>query len=309
MRAEVLRRHAARDRKHFAAGDRGLQRTRDVSRVELLPVEVALHQRLVRLDDRVEELLPVLVGLVGQLRRDRDGLSLLLSLGAQVRAHVQHVDDPRELVLRPDRQVHGDALLRELLPDRREGAEEVGALPVEHVHEQHARKPEVGGTRPLAAGADLGAHHAGEDEERTFDDPQRRDRVSLEAGIAGRVDQVDLALLPLEVRERRGERHLPFLLVVVPVGDGRPRLDRPEPVHHPRLEEQGLHERRLANAAVSDDCDVTDLPGLVGHAARPPRSKRVLAADPIAASVAEGCPYGRAGEARLQAEDRLRVQL
>ena len=139
---------------------------------------------------------------------------------------MQHVDDAGELVLRADREVHGDALLGELLVDRRQRAEEVCALAVEHVHEQQARKSEVGGARPLAAGAHLGAHDAREDEECALDDPESGDRVTLEAGIAGRVDQVDLALLPLEVRERGGERHLALLLVVVPVGDGRAGFDR-----------------------------------------------------------------------------------
>ena len=39
-----------------------------------------------------------------------------------------------------------------------ERAEEVGALAVEHVHEQHPRDVELGGPRPQAARRDLDAH-------------------------------------------------------------------------------------------------------------------------------------------------------
>ena len=49
----------------------------------------------------------------------------------------------------------------------------------------------------------------------------RGDRVSDEARVARRVDQVDLAVLPLGVADARGERHVSSLLVLVPVGDRR----------------------------------------------------------------------------------------
>ena len=109
---------------------------RDLLDPELLPVQVALHQRVVGLDDLVEELLAVLLGEGGHLVRDRARLAFALPTRAGVGAHVQHVHDPRQLVLAADRQVHGDAALRQLLLELAEGAEEVGALAVEHVHEQ-----------------------------------------------------------------------------------------------------------------------------------------------------------------------------
>ena len=62
----------------LAARDRRLQRRRDLVRVELLAAEVALHQRLVGLDDGVEQLLAVLGGGVGQLVRDRHRVALAL---------------------------------------------------------------------------------------------------------------------------------------------------------------------------------------------------------------------------------------
>ena len=63
----------------------------------------------------------------------------------------------------------------------------------------------------------LDSHDGADDDERALDDPERGDHVALEAGVAGRVDQVDLAALPIDVAEGRGERHLAVVLVVVPV--------------------------------------------------------------------------------------------
>ncbi len=273
VRAEVLRRDPAGDGEDLAPSDRVLERVRHLLDSELAALEVLLHQRLVGLDDLVEQLLAVLLHELGHLVRDRAGLALLAAAGARVGAHVQDVDDPRQLVLGPDRQVHGDAALRELLLQLAERAEEVGALAVEHVDEEHTGDPELLGPPPDPRRADLDAHHAAQDDERALDDAERAASLALEARVARDVDQVELPLLPVGVRERERDRHHAPLLVVVPVGDGRPLFDRAEPVRLPRLEQQRLDERRLAGAAVADDGDVADLPGLDGRhrGVTPPR--------------------------------------
>ena len=230
VRAEVLRRDAACDGEDVAARDRRLERRGDLVRVELLPVEVALHERLVGLDDGVEELLAVLGGEAGQLVRDRAGLALLVALGARVRTHVEHVDDPGELVLGADRDVHRNALRGELVAKSLERAEEVGALAVEHVHEDDARKAELVGKPPGARGADLDAHHGRDRHERAFDHPRGAAELALERRVAGDVDEVDLPVLPLGVLERHRDRELALVLVLVGVGDGRAGRDGAEPI-------------------------------------------------------------------------------
>ena len=140
VRAQVLRGDAARDWEDVSARHGGFQRGRDLVCVELLTLEVALHERLVRLDDRIEELLAILGCEVGQLLGDRSRLALLAALGARVGTHVEHVDDARQLVLGADRDMHGDALRRDAVAQGIESPEEVGALPVEHVHEHDPRE-------------------------------------------------------------------------------------------------------------------------------------------------------------------------
>ena len=77
-----------------------------------------------------------------------------------------------------------------------ERPEEVGALAVEHVHVDDARETELVGALPDAAGADLDAHDAADDDERPLDDPQRAADLALEPRVAGHVEQVDLPPLP-----------------------------------------------------------------------------------------------------------------
>ena len=55
---------------------------------------------------------------------------------------------------------------------------------------------------------------------------------------------------------------LRLLLVLVRVGDRGAGIDRPQPVHLARLEEERLDERRLSRPPVADDGDVADLPWL-----------------------------------------------
>ena len=184
---------------------------------------------------------------------------------------MQEVDDAGQLVLGSDREVDGDALRAELRAKLVERSEEVRAFAVEHVHEDDACKPEVFRAVPVARGLHLDAHDAADRDERALDDVQRGDRVTLEARLAGRVDEVDLAALPLDVRERVRDRHLALLLVLVPVGDRRSLLDDAQPIRRTRLEEHRLDERGLSCAAVTDDGDVADLSGLdCGHASAPP---------------------------------------
>ncbi len=182
---------------------------------------------------------------------------------------MEQVDDALQLVLGADRKLDRHATGGELLLERGQRAEEVGALAVEHVHEHDPREPGLLGATPDTRGVHLDAHHARDDDERALDDAQARDRVRLEARVAGRVDQVDLPPLPLEVRERGRERHLPPLLVLVPVGDGATGLDGAEAVDLAGLEEHRLDERGLAGPAMADHGDVADLPGLLRHCLAP----------------------------------------
>ncbi len=160
--------------------------------------------------------------------------------------------------------MYGDALRRELVAQRLERAEEVGALAVEHVDEDHAREAELVGELPRPRRAHLDAHHGRDGHERALDDPSGAPQLALERRIARHVDQVDLPVLPLRVLERHRDRELPLVLVLIRVGDRRSRLDRSETVDLARLEEERLDERRLPDPAVTDDGDVADPCGL-GH--------------------------------------------
>jgi hypothetical protein len=240
--AEVLGGGAAPDREEHVGHHGVLKGRRELVPRDLALVEVALHERFVGLDDRVDELLAVVRGLGSDLVRDLDRISLLPAFGREIGLHVKEVDDALEVVLMADRDVDRDAAVGELGAKLLENRQEVRALAVGHVHEHEAREAELLAAGPEPVRLHFDAVDAVQDEERSLDHAQRRERVRLEARIAWRVDEIDLPVLPFDVAERGGQGHLALLLVLVPVGDRRALLDRAEPVRGASLKEECLDQ-------------------------------------------------------------------
>ena len=248
--AQAGRGDAAGDREDVAVVGALLERVDDLVVGDLLALEVALHQRLGVLGDLVHQLLAVLLGLVGELVRDRDLRAVAVGV-VLVGLHVHEVDQAAQLVLGADRDLGGDDVRAERLLERVERAEEVGPLAVEHVHVDQPRDAQLLRALPQPARGDLDAHHAVDDEDRGLAHAQRAERVGDEAGLAGRVDQVDLDVAPLEGGQRRRDGHAAGLLVLVGVRDRRTVSHRAEPGRRAGLEQQGLVQRRLPAPSVA----------------------------------------------------------
>ena len=81
---------------------------------------------------------------------------------------------------------------------------------------------------------------------------QRPEGIGDEAGLARRVEHVDLLVLPFERGEARADRHLARLLVGGRVGHRGPVDHAAQAVDGTGLEQQGLVQRGLAAPAVPD---------------------------------------------------------
>ncbi len=176
-----------------------LERADDLLVGDLLALQIALHERIGDFGDLVHELLAVLLGQLGLRVGDRD-LAPAAALDGFLaeRLHVDQVDDSLDLVLCADRDLRRDDVRAEGALQLLQRAEEVGALAVEHVHEQHSRDVELGRARPQADRRDLDSHHGVDHEHGGLAHPQRAQGVGHEALVARGVEQVDLALVPLE---------------------------------------------------------------------------------------------------------------
>ena len=218
-----------------------LQGPHDLLVGDLLALEVALHERVRHFADLIHELLAILLrdlslSLRNRHLREAFAVGRVLAEGL----HVDQVDHAFEFVLGPDRDLGRHHVRPERLLELLERAEEVGALAIEHVDEQHARNIELCGTRPQPARRDLHAHDGVDDEHSRLAYAQRAQRIGDEARVPRRVEQVDLAFLPLERVERGRDRHLPRLLVGIGVRHGGPLRNRAQPGGDPCLEQQRL---------------------------------------------------------------------
>ena len=234
---------------------------------DLLALEVALHERVGDLADLVHHHLAVLLGELLQVGGDLDLGAVVAAVPAvAVGLHVDEIDDAGDVVLGADRDLRGDDVRAEGVLAGLQRAEEVGALAVEHVHEDHPREVELLGARPQPPRAHLDAHDAVDDEDRRLGDAHRAQRVGDEARLAGRVEEVDLAPLPLERAQRQRDRHLARLLVGLGVRHGRAVEHGAQPVRRAGLEQECLVQRRLAAAAMADQSYVADAVSRLVHA-------------------------------------------
>ena len=87
-----------------------------------------------------------------------------------------------------------------------------------------------------------------------------------EVGVAGRVEQVDVLALVVEVQDAGVDGEVAFLLLLVVVGDAGAVVDAAAAVDGLGLEQQGVGQRGLARRPVSDQGNVADVVHLVlGH--------------------------------------------
>ena len=108
LHALVLERAAAQHRVDLGVDGQLADRALDLLDRQLLAAEVLLQQRLVGLGDRLEQLGAVLVGLLGKVGGDLDGLVGLTELGLaapHLGVHLDQVDDALEVALGTDRQL------------------------------------------------------------------------------------------------------------------------------------------------------------------------------------------------------------
>ena len=85
---------------------------------------------------------------------------------------------------------------------------------------------------PDLLGLDFDAGDRIHDDEGGVGDAQRRARVAEEIAEPGRVDQIDLVLVPLGVREACGKGVLAGDFFFVVVGDRRPIVHASEAIDH-----------------------------------------------------------------------------
>ena len=145
---------------------------------------------------------------------------------------------------------------------------EVGVLAVHLVDEDHARDTALLGQPPGLLGADLDAGRGVDDDDGRVGHAQGGLHVADEVGVAGRVDDVDLGVPPLDGGHAGADGDAPLDLVRVEIGDGVAFVDPAQAGGGLGVEEERLRQRRLPRTAVREQADVADaIGGILFHGA------------------------------------------
>ena len=225
-----------------------------------LALEVLVGERVVRLGDDLDHLLAPLLGVRLERLRDLDDVDLRAEVVAvQDRLHLDEVDDALEAVLAADRELDRHGPGAEAVDDHVDAAPEVGARAVELVDEADARHGVLVRLAPDRLGLGLDAGDAVEDDDRAIEHAEAALDLDREVHVPGRIDDVDLVVVPEAGRGRGGDGDAALLLLRHPVHRRRALMDLAELVDLLRVEEDPLGHGRLARVDVGDDPDVPRL--------------------------------------------------
>ena len=157
-----------------------------------------------------------------------------------------------------DRDLDRDHLGREVRLDVLEHPLEVGVLLVHHRDEQDARQVQLIADLIRLFGPDLDPGGAAEDDDRGIGRVKSGDHLAEVVEVARGVDQVDLGIQPLGVREPEADGVLAVDFVGGVVGKRGAVLDRSVAAARPRYEGERVHQRRLPATSMADEGHVAD---------------------------------------------------
>ncbi len=190
-------------------------------------LEEALHQRVVAFGNLLDELLAPIIGVALEVRRDVGELVLAGVALVDPGLHRNEIDHAAEVFLFADRELDRHDVLAELLLQRFERARERCAVAVHLVDHDHPRHREFLGEFPDLLGRHFDTGHAADDDDRGVGDAHRALRFHDEDSEAGRIEEIELRVLPLGDSDGRGDRVLPVDLIGVEIRGGRSVFDTP----------------------------------------------------------------------------------
>ena len=260
-KAHARQRRAAHHRHHRAVLDALTQAVHDLFLGKLAFLEVLLHQFVLGAGRGFHDGFAGALDVAGHIGGDVDLLEGLALAG--VGLVLQNADNAGELAALHDRHLNGRDVAAILVGDGGKRAAEVGVLAIHLVDDDHARSVGLVAQIPRLFRAHVQAGNRAHGDDRALGHGHGADHFAGEIEVAGHVDQIDLDVLPLEGSDGGADGDLAALLLLVAVGHRVAILDAALTVDGAAGVQQGLDQRGLALAAVSDDGDIADVLGLI----------------------------------------------
>jgi hypothetical protein len=256
--ADAAQRRAAEQRH-----ERPRERARAQGRVQRIEGRVTLlehrsQQHLVVVGERVDELRPQNLDLVPQPGRHLALVRRALGVERPRRAP-QDVDHARHHAALVDRILDGHRMRREPLAHALRGREHVGPDAVALVDEHDARHAVALHLAPDRLRLRLDPGHRVDHEHGSVEHAHAALDLEREVDVAGRVDQVELRVLPGDAGRGRRDGDAALALLGHPVHRGRPLVDAADTPLDAGDVEDALGDRRLAGVDVRCDAEVAQL--------------------------------------------------
>ncbi len=253
------------NREHPASGDGLAQAGLQMAQGNRALVEELLHQGVVVFGDQFDQ--RFVAGTRG-LRPSGGNVALaalpVAARRAGIGALLDEIDDALKILFLSPGQLREANAAAEAFLQGGEGAFAVGAIAVHAVDHEDRRQVAAGGEAPdllrLHFHAGYGVHH----DHHRFDGGHRQLGFVNENVVAGRVEEVDLMLLPLGKGRRGGDAEAPRDLFLVEVGRSRAFFDSAQPRRRAGGKERARNKSGFPASAVADDGEIAQLGGLVG---------------------------------------------
>src|ERR1700761_8966646 len=226
-----------------------------------LSFEVLVHHLVVRIRNRLDELVAHLLGLLLQVRRDLNDVILRAHrlVVPHDAAHLDEIHNTLELGLFADRNLNRNRTRAQTIHDRRGRILKVRARLVHLVDEANARNLVLIGLPPHRLRLRLNALHRVERRARAVQHAQRALHLGREVHVPRRVDDVDADAIPGAGRRSRRNRDAALLLLLHPVHRRGALVHLADTVRDARIEEDSLRRRRLSGVDVRHDADIPTL--------------------------------------------------
>ncbi len=235
----------AEHRNQAAGGDRLADQPRQLLVGRHLALEVPFGYAFVDLDDRFDE------RLVDRCRIEQGPLGTL--------GRVERARHPLEIGAVANRQVERHAGTAEQFLNRTQQGRVVDVVGVHLVDDDHSSQAALARLAEHAPRVDADARVRVDHDGRRFHGPHRSQHLADEVGIAGRVDQVEVAAAVIEMDDARLDRVVMGLFLFVEVADARAVVDAGRTFDRAGGVQEGVGERRLAGRSMATEHNVADV--------------------------------------------------